>query len=523
MHAIAVPSQQSKGLSPERLLVWTFAVTGVVKLILGIVLPFTGDEAYFVVWARHLDYGYYDHGPVTGWMLWLPLLLGHSVWLVRLPAVLISQAVGLVFWRALQPVNRETAAWVAILYLVSPMSFMTGILVTTDTPLLFFSVLSAAAAMRAHRDDRTGDYLWCGLWLGLAFLSKYFAVLLGFALAVCWLGFFGRPRIRGLLLVLLGVLPSAAVNILWNYHHSWANVLFNAFTRQAASGFTLVEPALYLFTTGYLITPMIAWAMLRRRHAARRSWREAWTTMRGSGVDLFLFALGVPLAVFLLVSFAHRIGVHWLFSFVPFLFPVLGVCLTRDGLRRLVRPLAIFTGAHLLALLVIGLLPVELARSHDSYFKIMLSCHPNEVIAKLNSYRNDHHLATPSYSKSALFEFYLQEDIPVMGSHSYHGRQDDFVTDFRDFEGEDFAIVSDRTRDLTTAPSWFDASEVQELEVRGAKFFVLLGRGFRYASYRESELKSAKRFYDLPPILQWLPYECPFCEKYDLSHVPARS
>ena len=32
-------------------------------------LPFTGDEAYFLVWGQKPALGYYDHPPMVGWML----------------------------------------------------------------------------------------------------------------------------------------------------------------------------------------------------------------------------------------------------------------------------------------------------------------------------------------------------------------------------------------------------------------------------------------------------------------------
>ena len=47
----------------------TLAITALVKLLLAVFVPFTTDEAYFVLWGRNLDYGYYDHGAMTGWWL----------------------------------------------------------------------------------------------------------------------------------------------------------------------------------------------------------------------------------------------------------------------------------------------------------------------------------------------------------------------------------------------------------------------------------------------------------------------
>ena len=56
----------------------TLLVTLLIKLILAAVIPMSGDEAYFIVWAKHPDFGYYDHPPMVGWVLHLLLYLGSS-------------------------------------------------------------------------------------------------------------------------------------------------------------------------------------------------------------------------------------------------------------------------------------------------------------------------------------------------------------------------------------------------------------------------------------------------------------
>jgi hypothetical protein len=79
--------------------------TGVFKLGTAIVLPLTGDEAYFVTWGRNPALGYYDHGAMTGWWLAAMLWFGDAeVWL-RLPAVAMSLFVGVIVRSVLRPVD----------------------------------------------------------------------------------------------------------------------------------------------------------------------------------------------------------------------------------------------------------------------------------------------------------------------------------------------------------------------------------------------------------------------------------
>jgi len=39
------------------------------KLGVLILLPLTGDEAYFITWGSDVSLGYYDHPPVIGWLI----------------------------------------------------------------------------------------------------------------------------------------------------------------------------------------------------------------------------------------------------------------------------------------------------------------------------------------------------------------------------------------------------------------------------------------------------------------------
>ena len=48
---------------------WILLPVVLIKVAIAYGLPMTGDEAYFVLWGKHLDFGYYDHPPMAGWMM----------------------------------------------------------------------------------------------------------------------------------------------------------------------------------------------------------------------------------------------------------------------------------------------------------------------------------------------------------------------------------------------------------------------------------------------------------------------
>lgn len=67
---------------------WLLALV-VFRLWFSVVLPMTGDEAYFVLWGEHPAGGYYDHPPMVGWWLTGLLAVGRAEWLLRLPVLLL--------------------------------------------------------------------------------------------------------------------------------------------------------------------------------------------------------------------------------------------------------------------------------------------------------------------------------------------------------------------------------------------------------------------------------------------------
>ena len=66
---------------------------------------FTGlahDEAYYWVWAQHLDWGYFEHPPMVAVFIWLGGLLFDNELGVRLLTVLSSTAVVYLLFRILK-------------------------------------------------------------------------------------------------------------------------------------------------------------------------------------------------------------------------------------------------------------------------------------------------------------------------------------------------------------------------------------------------------------------------------------
>jgi 4-amino-4-deoxy-L-arabinose transferase-like glycosyltransferase len=127
-------------LTPRQWFALALAATLAFRFWLAAVLPVTGDEAYFILWGRHPDLGFYDHPPMVGWILAPLVRLSQAAWVLRLPVLLLPVLVALLVRHALIAWferEEDTADLAAIAVLLVPANVW-NVFITTDTPLILF-------------------------------------------------------------------------------------------------------------------------------------------------------------------------------------------------------------------------------------------------------------------------------------------------------------------------------------------------------------------------------------------------
>ena len=481
--------------SQQRLLIVLLA-TFVLKLLVAAYLPMTGDEAYFITWGKYLDYGFYDHPPMVGWFLSAMLAVSDSALWLRLPQILITSFIGWGIYQLLRRQHEDVAMMAAVLYLLAPINIL-GVLITTDTPLLLWSFISAWCFYAAQRHDSMKWYFAAGLFLGLAFLSKYFAALLGVAYALYLLFLVrrgGRPWL-GLVWVIVGTLPFIALNLWWNYNHCWNNILFNLFNRTSGDKFNLFTIFEYLLTVLYLVTPPIVYYLIRDARSFARQ-------LVSDRFNVFMALVLIPYGLFLLLSFWVTIGLHWLLSFYPFVFIAIATVFSAQQLRRSFYFMLPFSILHLLVFAFLVVFSPGLFKNNESHYKdVVYSMYAEQIVAKLSAYQPRFELATDSYVESALLSYAGRQHIMVFGQGSYHARQDDAITDFRALQGKNILVLSYKSKQQEYA-KYFERVEVLPLAMAETHYSMLLGYGFKYPVYRDKVLKQVmQRYYHIPAFL----------------------
>ncbi|HRO59583.1 MAG TPA: glycosyltransferase family 39 protein [Burkholderiaceae bacterium] len=518
----------------RRVFLATVAVLTLLRAVLAAVLPFTSDEAYFTIWGQYPDWGYYDHPPMIGWWLAPLSALSLEPFVLRLPAVLAPPVVALLAVALLRRYG-EALAWTAgTLTLLVPLNAV-NVAITTDIPLMIFSALCVLFYVRAQRSGRIADFLLAGLMLAAALMSKYFAGLLAIAIFVHSIWRPERRRIVGLLWVILGSLPAAVIQIAWNAANCWPNVMFNIVNRHDSDGWSLETPLLYALSFVYVLTPAVAWRLLRgpvsgdavpgeplpeepdapgdeRRLGAAVPSRDS-AGARADASVLRWLAL-VPLVIFALLSPVKTIGLHWLASFV---LPAVLFFVLVSGSRARARALVVAGGialAHWILIGVLVALPTETFRHWKGYPGLVMTVHADELVEALEPWRGRFAFASSGYSPAVTLAHSLGEYVFVFGRGSSHARHDDMMTDLRALAGRNVLVVR---KDARFVPAdyepYFDRVEFKQIELRGVTFHLIEGHGFRYEAYRDTVLEDIRqRWYAVPG---WLPAgPCYFCDRY---------
>ena len=489
-----------------RWLLWTGALSLLVRTWIGATFPITGDEAYFYWWGVYPDWGYYDHPPMAGWVVAAMLhVLGDTTLSMRTPALLLPTALGAALWWGFAGIDREKTAWAIVLFWLTPINWLNA-LITTDTPLIFWSVLSicalARAEQRAQQDQHTyALHALSGLCLGLAFLSKYFAVVIGLAYLVYFIAF-RRERLLGFALLVLAATPGPLINLWWNMGHGWANIMFNVYNRNQGEAFSWNKPALYVLTWAYLLTPGFVWLAWKERAAWMRLARQQ---------KLLATLVAVPLAFFALIALKKVVGLHWVLNFYPLFFVLLAFALPTAQLQKCSQWMALFLGAHLLALGAMYSTQLEDWKGVKIYPEIVRSYRTQALLAQVQAPETV--LMATSYTPAAIYGQALKTYVPVFGEGSFHARQDDLLVNFANFDGKTIRIIGFSQPNLDDYRAYFDRVSLITVSQDGVPFYAVEGRNFKWPVYRDTVLKTVfEKYHQIPPSLPMT--GCPFCQHY---------
>ena len=233
-----------------------------------ILLPFMGlmpQDAYYYLYGQNLSLSYFDHPGMIGYILRIFTdVLGHSIFAVKFTDFVITSLTILSFYKlasyflSKQKLERAFVLLASTLF-ISILSFNS----TPDVPLLLFWTLSLICLYKAIFEEKKWFWILGGIAMGLAFNSKYTALVLQIGL-IAFLLF--SNKYRKLLLspwFWICLIISVAVTFpvwWWNYQNDFASFAFQSSERTSSITKFEISPKNFFGAIGhqmFLLLPVL--------------------------------------------------------------------------------------------------------------------------------------------------------------------------------------------------------------------------------------------------------------------------
>jgi len=154
-------------------------VITLVALFHNTILPMHPDESYYWVWSRHLQLSYYDGPPMIAYMIKITTCIWSTPFTVRLVSVIcLFLTTCYIYQFAKRIFNARVAEISIIVFLFVPFVQVGFAIATPDLPLMLFWTLSFIMFYDYLILKQEKKIYLVGLFVGLALLSKYPAILL---------------------------------------------------------------------------------------------------------------------------------------------------------------------------------------------------------------------------------------------------------------------------------------------------------------------------------------------------------
>lgn len=257
------------------------------------------DEAYYWLFSRHLDLGYFDHPPFVAAVIALSSFLPHHEISVRIGFILLQAGTLFFLFRMTERIHWRNAF---LIFFAFPLASYAGLLALPDMPLLFMT----AAYFYFLRDFLAGKksaVFALGVVIALLLYAKYHGILLVFFTIVA------VPRIvlkKEFWLVAFISLLLFAPHMWWQKQNNYLTLKYH-FLERPSSEFSLKRIFDYIGTqvglAGLFCGPILLWQLFKLRS-------------RNPFERILIFTAWGILAFFLVSTISKKVEANWTISVV---------------------------------------------------------------------------------------------------------------------------------------------------------------------------------------------------------------
>jgi 4-amino-4-deoxy-L-arabinose transferase-like glycosyltransferase len=252
----------------KRKLYWLIALATLVRCIIAVSVNLGNDEVYYLTYARHLQWNYFDHPPMVALLIRLTTfnLNFTNDFFVRLGPVILSAVNTYLVFTCAQKIRNAKAGFIAaVLFTASPYcSIIAGTFILPDTPQLFFWISSISFLIDIIQTlpgskQVNQNILWFGLFSGLCIMSKIHGIFLWFGFGL-YIIFYHRKLLANFNLYISVIITAVLVCpiLIWNIQNNFITYTFHSdrvaihsglqadsFIREIAGGILYNNPVTY--------------------------------------------------------------------------------------------------------------------------------------------------------------------------------------------------------------------------------------------------------------------------------------
>jgi 4-amino-4-deoxy-L-arabinose transferase-like glycosyltransferase len=293
-------TQFMKRLTPLQASLLLIAACTLLRLLAAGNAGLSVDEAHYALYGFNPAWSYFDHPPLIGWLQAIALQFSASDLGMRVWPIMLFAATSWVMYRVTHTLFSNESPWlgfISVALLQSGLMFqLIGMAMLPDTPLLLLGLLLLWVLHGIVIEGRVRYWIWLGVLLGMAALSKYTSITL---LVTVVLALTVSKQWRQLLTpwpwlsIVVGSILIMPI-LYWNYRHDWISFLYQLHHGTGNSSwdwlrFLASEGAqLLTYGPGLVIFGLFALA------AGLRQWRESgvWLCLLFAVPVLLLFGMG---------------------------------------------------------------------------------------------------------------------------------------------------------------------------------------------------------------------------------------
>ena len=277
------------------------------------------QDAYYYLYGQNLSLSYFDHPGMIGYILRIFTdVFGTSIFAVKFADFFITSITILSFYKLASYFLSKEKLQRAFLLItstifVSILSFNS----TPDVPLLLCWTLSLICLYKAIFEEKKWFFILGGIAMGMAFNSKYTAILLQFGL-LAFLIFSNKYRKLLLSPWLWGsIMISVAVTFpvwYWNYQNEFASFVFQSSERTSSISEFKISPKNFFGAIGhqmFLLIPVLFLVFITITYKYIK--RVLLNFKFPQAKTLFLLAFFVPTFVgFFLLTPIYWVKLNWM-------------------------------------------------------------------------------------------------------------------------------------------------------------------------------------------------------------------